>query len=82
MAGIDKWYECPFYAIMKEDYSDKRFEKCPLVAVPEPHGRLIDETAIKEITLDDGLYVVTYCRGGNVIADIDAPTVIEAEGEE
>ena len=69
MSDTAHWYECPFYAIDKSDYSKKRFDKCPLVEVPEPHGRLIDAD-----TIDDHIVGSVDLR--------DVPTVIEAEGEE
>ena len=50
--------------------------------VPEPHGRLIDETEIKTIYWQDS--IVNHCweSGGKLAFPyIDAPTVIEAEGE-
>ena len=53
---------------------------CPLVEVPEPHGRLIDADALKEY----GIMAEDYCTDLFVhVDDIDdAPTVIEAEGQE
>ena len=45
---------------------------CPLVTVKEPHGRLIDESKVYSTGVD--------ADAGHCITD--APTVIEAEGEE
>ena len=52
------------------------FDECPLVEVPTPHGRLIDADALdyKLGASDRDIYV----RG---VLEEDAPTVIEAEGE-
>ena len=55
---------------------------CPLVEVPEPHGRLIDAEKLKneyQHNTDWDYPVNTNCY---VCESIDnAPTVIEAEGE-
>lgn len=53
---------------------------CPLIELP-PHGRLIAEKTITEIRYHDadGYHIVNgeqLCE-----LEIDAPTVIEAEGE-
>ena len=55
---------------------------CPLVEVKEPHGRLIAEKTITEIRYHDadGYHIVNgeqLCE-----LEIDADTVIEAEGSE
>jgi len=54
---------------------------CPLIEIPTPHGRLIAEKTITEIRYHDadGYHIVNgeqLCE-----LEIDAPTVIEAEGE-
>lgn len=87
MASEDKWYECPFYAIMVEDYSDKRFENCPLVEVPGPHGRLIDADKYFNKVLDEANGINDKELADNFIELSHwllekAPTVIEAEGEQ
>ena len=40
---------------MNDKMFDRRFDDCPLIEVPEPHGRLIDADAIpyKKIMYDD-----------------------------
>lgn len=48
-----------------------QYSKCPLVEVPEPHGRLIDEDALKAVA--EFYETELELR--------KAPTVIEAEGE-
>ena len=53
-----------------------RVNSCPLVNVPEPHGRLIDADAlIYSLGASDE---DIYCK---YTIEEDAPTVIEAEGE-
>lgn len=64
-------YYCP---------DDERSEYCPLIELP-PHGRLIAEKTITEIRYHDadGYHIVNgeqLCE-----LEIDAETVIEAEGE-
>ena len=60
--------------------TEKRPDFCPLIEVP-PHGRLIAEKTITEIRYHDadGYHIVNgeqLCE-----LEIDADTVIEAEGE-
>ena len=62
-------------------YMEQRPKYCPLVEIPTPHGRLIVEKTITEIRYHDadGYHIVNgeqLCE-----LEIDAPTVIEAEGE-
>ena len=75
-----KYYKCPFCDIIKEDYPENRYDGCPLVEVPEPHGRLIDGDDL--ITAfpanEDGADVKIASVRGTIL---HAPTVIEAEGE-
>ena len=63
----------------------KRPEWCPLVEVPEPHGRLIDEAIVLEmIRKSMGIKDLSflYHAEKSVVNEIfHAPTVIEAEGE-
>lgn len=56
-------------------------EYCPLIEIHTPHGRLIAEKTITEIRYHDadGYHIVNgeqLCE-----LEIDAPTVIEAEGK-
>ena len=62
--------------------TDRRSPNCPLVEIPTPHGRLIVEKTITEIRYHDadGYHIVNgeqLCE-----LEIDAGTVIEAEGSE
>jgi len=59
-----------------------RLSNCPLVAVPTPHGRLIDADALMECRLEPNHY--EELKDG-YIPDYDldsAPTIIEAEVSE
>ena len=68
--------QCPIYAIYKEDFSEKRFEKCPLIEVPTPHGRLIDADALKL----KKYHSTENMENAVAVAEIDwMPTVIGAE---
>ena len=86
-------YRCPmanddFYLCgatekyLENDSEERRPDWCPLVEIPTPHGRLIAEKTITEIRYHDadGYHIVNgeqLCE-----LEIDAPTVIEAEGSE
>jgi len=64
-----------------DDMYERRRDDCPLVELP-PHGRLIAEKTITEIRYHDadGYHIVNgeqLCE-----LEIDADTVIEAEGSE
>lgn len=64
----------PCFTDHSREYTDKRADFCPLVEVPEPHGRLIDA---------DRATAESVKRTGKRLLAIDtAPTVIEAEGSE
>ena len=59
----------------------ERHPDCPLIDIPTPHGRLIVEKTITEIRYHDadGYHIVNgeqLCE-----LEIDAETVIKAEGE-
>lgn len=71
-------FESICYAV--EDGDLVRDKNCPLIELP-PHGRLIAEKTITEIRYHDadGYHIVNgeqLCE-----LEIDAPTVIEAEGK-
>ena len=74
--GVD-WYYCYCPGVDGKAYDFKQAESipddCPLVEVPEPHGRLID---VDEITAFSQLEI-NY----EEVESLDEfPTVIEAEG--
>lgn len=59
-----------------------RLSNCPLVAVPTPHGRLIDaEKLLEELALFSEEIGVTEFEFVRSIID-NAPTIIEAEVSE
>ena len=67
-----------------DDVKYKRHIKCPLVEVPTPHGRLIDEEAIynnvKSRCNNCHIRACAICGVTRILNDIrTAPTIIEAE---
>lgn len=42
--GLDE--ECIFFNDTVEDCTERRLYRCPLVEIPTPHGRLIDENEL------------------------------------
>lgn len=74
--------KCPFlwknFGDNREYQNKKRMPDCPLVEVPEPHGRLIDADALN---LDDEVEMADDWKTAHEIANCVkyAPTVIEAE---
>jgi hypothetical protein len=63
------------------EYMDKRADFCPLIEIPEPHGRLIDGDAL-QCKVDDiglGYYEVLGVTEDTIEM---APTIIEAERSE
>lgn len=84
-------YECPFGGILELScLSNGRQDDCPLVELPEKHGRLIDADALMDIFADRLVKVsVRYgvdsavagaVSGAMTLLDVQ-PKVIEAEGE-
>ena len=65
---------------------DKRFDDCPLVELPEKHGRLIDaDCVLEEIRHGLGIKNLSflYTAEKSIVNHIiHAPTIIEAEGAE
>jgi len=62
-------------------YGMPRPDWCPLIEIPEPHGRLIDGDALQCKVDDIGLgYFAVYGVTEDTIDS--APTIIEAEGSE
>lgn len=62
-------------------YGMPRPDWCPLVGVPEPHGRLIDydwvvENVIKKLGIKDKQYLLQAEKALMILVD-EAPTVIE-----
>ena len=76
----------PIDMILAEDYKpipfDGRPKWCPLVEVPEPHGRLIDAEKLKNKYPHDTDWDYPVNTNCYVCESIDnAPTVIEEENE-
>ena len=61
--------------LLNFNYNDERLYNCPLVELPEHHGRLIDADVLATESLADGAY--GYVDTKQIY---DAPTIIEAEG--
>lgn len=82
----DRCDDEPVCADFGTDYKRTRARFCPLVEVPTPHGRLIDERVAEQYIGDHMMGLVG--RGGRSdwqrVHDglADTPTVIEAEGKE
>ena len=73
----DKGYICRQFVY--PEGIDSRPEWCPLVEIPEPHGRLIDADFMKEL---GAKCIAKRCDDGVLLAlgrIDDLPTVIEAE---
>ena len=71
-------YALSAWCIADED----RLEKCPLVELPEKHGRLIDADLLKNEYPHDTDWDYPVNTNCYVSESIDnAPTVVEAEGE-
>lgn len=85
-ARCDRCDDEPVCADFGTDYKRTRARFCPLVEVPTPHGRLIDETIVLErIRKSMGIKDLSflYHAEKSVVNEIfHAPTVIEAEVEE
>ena len=63
-------------------YVEGRPDWCPLIEIPTPHGRLIDADKLMVEIMDSDLDHLQRDDWKEVIQIVvDAPTVIEAEGE-
>lgn len=60
--------------LMDFDCQESRLYDCPLVELPEHHGRLIDADVLAAESLKDGAY--GYVDTKEIY---DAPTIVEAE---
>ena len=80
--GSYEWWEC---VILHDDINqfDTRRTDCPLVEIPTPHGRIIDEKElldkIKRGRYSEDINQVIYSVGVEDIAN--APTILDEEGE-
>ena len=81
----DEQWECPITEKIVHKYVEERkgkLQDCPLVEVPEPHGRLVDADFMKEL---GAKCIAKRCDDGVLLAlgrIDDLPTVIEAEEQE
>ena len=60
----------------------KRHKDCPLIEVPDGHGRLIDADALREEWLENGENEYVYDTNSFLDSIDDAPTIIPADKEE
>lgn len=66
-----------------EEWKAKRLDNCPLIEVPEPHGRLIDADALKVSLVyakETAKWLVPLLRTVLIIVD-KMPTIIPASEE-
>lgn len=93
--GYPDWCSLPQIPNGEDGIDDtkKRPDWCPLIELPEKHGRLVDRDAImKKLDIAEDctncIYQVgSLCGRSNSFVDAceticDAPTIIEAEGDE
>lgn len=79
----DRCDDEPVCADFGTDYKRTRARFCPLVEVSTPHGRLIDADELKKEYPHDADWEYPVSTNEYVNESIDnAPTVVEAEGEE
>jgi len=81
-------YVVPYCVILEKDIDNIRAvrDDCPLIEIPTPHGRLIDENDVKAKCVNEvfdkmGTVAITETYFGDEWADdiCDIPTIIEAE---
>lgn len=86
---------CVYSLYMPLYHTEKRHSDCPLIEVPEPHGRLIDADALHKLFEDQWHYLQVLDWNENPTAEAtqsginwcintmhdDAPTVIPASEE-
>lgn len=77
----------PTKILLADDYKpiafDGRHEWCPLVEIPEKHGRLIDADELKGEYPHDSDWEYPVNTNEYVVQTInEAQTIIEAEGDE
>lgn len=59
---------------------DNRAKGCPLVPLPEGHGKLGDLDKLKKLTYEIKTNRGTYERVINIVDLLNAPTIVPAEG--
>ena len=84
----DGFYLCKAnnpYKQLEDDCEERRPNWCPLIEVPEPHGRLIDADAVIDLVMqycpdDDGLCSKAGADLRELLDEIEnLPTIIPAE---
>jgi len=70
---------CMFTGKNEDAKNVDRLSDCPLVALPDHHGRLVDADALIEDV--DGDLTDSIAEGRAIEKIMDAPTIVEAEGE-
>ena len=81
-----KEYE-PCFAEFSDEYKSKRADFCPLVALPDKHGRLVDADALRDRLrnlADDDWNANTTTTWSEAFSECDdmvddAPTIVEKE---
>ena len=69
------------HCLLTDDYlginAEYESEKCPLIEIPTPHGRLIDEDKVEGIDYIHGNLQMNCVP--DLVTEVYAPTVIESE---
>lgn len=66
----------PTCTLWQSTNGGERHEKCSIVPVTEPHGRLIDADALREDWLENGENAYVYDTNAFLFSLDDAPTII------
>jgi hypothetical protein len=66
--------------VLEDDCEETRPDWCPLVALPDKHGRLVDADALIEDV--DGDLTDSIAEGRAIEKIMESPTIVEAEGKE
>ena len=59
---------------------ENKHEECPLIEIPENHGRLIDADALREDWLENGENEHVYDTNAMLDSIDNSPTIVPAEG--
>lgn len=84
LRAFDEW-EDEYCTVLCSDIEDhtKRLDSCPLVEIPNPHGKIIDGGNIDydEFWYREGQgFTIAVCQGAQRIIE-EQPTILEAEEE-
>lgn len=72
----------PYMGQFVTDYEATRHADCPLVPLPEGHGRLGDLDALREDWLENGENEHVYDTNAMLYSIDNSPTIVPAEGGE